>query len=155
MGFRIRGLSAEPFEHLYGLSGAKLAELGVERHVADACPGYPDRVELRDAKPGESLLLLNFEHQPARTPYRASHAIFVLEGARAAYDRIDEVPEALRVRTLSVRAFDARDAMIDAELVAGAELAELVERLFMSPFVAYLHAHYAKRGCYAARIDRA
>lgn len=28
-------------------------------------------------------------------------------------------------------------------------------RFFSNPAVAYLHAHYAKRGCYAARIVRA
>jgi hypothetical protein len=45
--------------------------------------------------------------------------------------------------------------MVDAGLVDGAALDGLIRRFFGNPDVDYLHAHYAKRGCYAARIDRA
>src|SRR6185437_2352964 len=101
-----------------------------------------------------SVLLLNYEHQPAKTPFQASHAIFVREWAGAAYDRTDEIPPAMRTRTLSLRAFDADDFMIDADLVDGREVQTLIARMFAHPKVAYIHAHYAKWGCYAARIDR-
>jgi hypothetical protein len=155
MSFRITGLSPEPFRPLFGLTDEELAKHGAKRYVADAKLGFPDRIEVRDAEPGETLLLVNHIHQPADTPYRASHAIFVREGAAAAYDRIDEIPEVLRVRSISLRAFDANHMMIDADLVDGRALESLIERFFANPDTAYLHAHYAKRGCYAARIDRA
>jgi hypothetical protein len=155
MNFKITGLSAAPFQHLFGLSDQALAELGVERHVADKKPAFPDRIELRDAEIGETLLLLNYIHQPANTPYHASHAIFVLEGATATYDRSNEIPEALRLRTLSLRAFDNSHRMIDADLVEGQQLEGAIARLLSVPDVAYIHSHYAKRGCYAARIERA
>lgn len=155
MTFRITGLSAEPFRHLFGLPDAQLRKHGVMRYVVDKKPGYPDRIEVRDAEPGESVLLLNYTHQPADNPYRASHAIFVLEGARKTYDRVDEVPEVMRARPISLRAFDARDLMVDADVVDGRELEGAIERFFADTRVAYLHAHYAKRGCYAARVDRA
>lgn len=155
MSFRITGLPADPFRPLYGLPDAELARRGVQRCVADRVPGFPDRVELRDAEPGETLLLLNHLHQPADNPYRASHAIFVREGALAAYDRVDAVPQALRVRTLSLRAYDARDLMVDADLAEGGVVEAAIARLLADPRVVYLHAHYAKRGCYAARIVRA
>jgi hypothetical protein len=155
MTFRITGLSPEPFRPLFGLSDHDLAARGARRYIADARPGYPDRIELRDAEPGEAVILVNHEHQGADTPYRSRHAIFVLEGALAAYDRIDEIPEVLRPRTISMRAFDAAHMMIDADLVEGGEVESLIERLLADPKSAYLHAHYAKRGCYAARIDRA
>jgi hypothetical protein len=45
--------------------------------------------------------------------------------------------------------------MVDADLAAGAVLAPVIERFLANPAVEYLHAHYAKRGCYAARIERA
>jgi hypothetical protein len=32
-------------------------------------------------EPGESVLLVNYEHQPAHSPFRSRHAIFVREGA--------------------------------------------------------------------------
>ena len=154
MRFRITGLPAEPFQHLFGLSDADLAAHGASRYVADAKPGFPDRIEVRDAEPGESVLLVNHVHQDADTPYRASHAVFVREGATLPFDRIDEIPEALRSRILSLRAFDAAHMMIDADLVEGDALEGGIDRLLANPEVAYVHAHYAKRGCYAARIER-
>lgn len=154
MSFRIAGLDPAPFRRLYGLSGAALAREGVERHRVDAQPGFPDRVELRDLAIGETALLLNHVHQPADTPYRASHAIFVREGAEEAAVHIDIVPEVMRRRPISLRAFEAVGAMVDADLVDGAQLAPLIGTMLGRPAVAYLHAHYAKRGCYAARIDR-
>ncbi|HEX8215106.1 MAG TPA: DUF1203 domain-containing protein [Allosphingosinicella sp.] len=154
MSFRVVGLDPGSFSHLFGRSDEELSALGVKRYVVDATPGFPDRVELRDLDVGETALLLNFTHQDAQTPYRASHAIFVREGAHTAYDEVDQIPRALGVRTLSVRAFDSEHMMVDAELVDGCDAETLIRKLLGEPQVAYLHAHYAKRGCYAARIDR-
>ena len=154
MSFRITGLSPNPFRHLFGLSDEELAKHRAKRYVADSTPGYPDRIEVRDAEPGETLILLNYVHQPAANPYHASHAIFVREGAETAYDRINEIPDAMRLRQISLRAFDADDLMVDADLVDGREMESVIERFFADPHIAYIQAHYAKRGCYAARIDR-
>jgi hypothetical protein len=59
MSFRITGLAPDAFQPLFGLSEAELAARGVKRYAVDKKPGFPDRVELRDAAPGESVLLLN------------------------------------------------------------------------------------------------
>jgi hypothetical protein len=155
MSFRISGLDPAPFAHLFGLSDEALAAQGAKRYVVDKAPGFPDRVEVRDLEPGETCLLINYVHQPADTPYRASHAVFVREGAECAYETVDTIPEALRVRPLSLRAFDAGHMMVDADLVDGAVAEGLIERLLANPDVAYIQAHYARRGCYAARIARA
>jgi hypothetical protein len=154
MPFRITGLPPEPFQPLFGLSDAELAARGVRRCVADRTPGFPDRIEMRDAEPGETVLLLNHVCQPADTPYRATHAIFVREGARQAFDAVDQVPEVMRVRLLSLRAYDAEGMMLDADVVEGAEVEPVIERLFANPAVSYIHAHNARRGCYSGRIDR-
>lgn len=154
MSFRITGLSPEPFRPLFGLEDEQLAAKAIKRYVADSKPGFPDRIELRDAEPGESVLLLNYTHQPANSPYRASHAIFVLEGAKTRYDRIDAVPEAFRPRTLSLRAFDASGFIVEADLVDGGQVEGSIERLLDNDKVAYIQAHYAKYGCYAGRIER-
>jgi hypothetical protein len=155
MSFRITGLSPDDFRHLYGLSDQELARRGVKRYIADKQPGFPDRIEMRDASVGEKLLLLNHVCQPAETPYRASHAIFVREGAEKAYDRVDQVPEVMRTRLLSLRAYDAQGMMLDADVVDGKDIESVIARFFMSPHMAYIHAHNAKRGCYSGRIDRA
>ncbi|MBV8686027.1 MAG: DUF1203 domain-containing protein [Alphaproteobacteria bacterium] len=154
MSYRVAGLDPAPFRPLYGLGEAALAERGAIRMVADSRPGFPDRIELRDVAVGETVLLVNFVHQPAATPYRASHAIFVREGAEAAAETLGVLPEALAIRPLSLRGFDNRGMMADAALVAPGEAEAAVLRLLERPEVAYLHAHYATRGCYAARIDR-
>lgn len=154
MAFRITGLSSEPFRHLYGLSDQELALHGVKRYIADTQPGFPDRIEMRDASVGEKLLLLNHICQPAETPYRASHAIFVREGAENVYDRVDEVPEVMRSRLLSLRAYDAQGMMLDADVVDGKNIEPVISRLLALPDVEYIHAHNAKRGCYSGRIDR-
>lgn len=153
--FKISGLDASPFAELYGLSDAALAERGVERMTVTAKPGFPCRITLEDAEPGEQVLLFNHEHLAVDTPYRQRHAIFVREGAEAAATFTDEVPQQLAIRPLSVRAYDAAGNMTDADLVDGRELPALIDRLFADPSVAFLHAHNAKRGCFAARIDRA
>ena len=155
MSFRITGLDAAPFRRFYGLADEELQSLGVRRLIADSKPGFPDRIELRDVDEGEALLLLNYLHQPAQTPYRASHAIFVREWAETSYQAQDETPEVLWRRPISLRAFDDKGDMIDADLTSGGELKAPIECLFANPAAAYIHAHYAKRGCYAARIDRA
>ena len=153
-GFAIAGLDPAPFALLYGLSDAELAARNVVRMTADAKPGFPCRVTLADAEPGETLLLLNHEYQPAETPYRGRHAIFVREGAAAAALFVDAVPEQLATRLLSVRAFDGDDMMVDGEVIEGYLLAALIERGFADPALADLHVHNARRGCFAARVDR-
>jgi Protein of unknown function (DUF1203) len=155
MSFRITGLDAAPFRHLYGLSDEELESFGVKRLIADSKPGFPDRIELRDVEQGEALLLLNYLHQPADTPYKASHAIFIREWAETPCRAVDETPEVLWIRPISLRAFDDKGDMIDADLTNGGDLRAPIERLFGNPETAYIHTHYAKRGCYAARIDRA
>jgi hypothetical protein len=154
MTFRITGLDAKPFSHLYGLSDADLARHGAKRYHADESPGFPDRIEMRDAAVGETMLLVNFVHQPAKTPYYASHAIFVREGATETYSAANVVPDVLRRRIISLRGFDADGMLLDADVTDGQHLETVIARLFANPAIAYIHAHNAKQGCYAGRIDR-
>jgi hypothetical protein len=154
MRLRILGLDPEPFRSLFALGDGQLAEHLARRVVADEKPGYPCRVSLEDAEPGETLVLVNYEHLPERTPYRASHAIYVREAAREKYDS-EEVPEAMHRRILSLRAFDASGMLVAADLATGNEIAPLARSLLALPGVAVVHAHHAKQGCFAARIERA
>ena len=155
MAFRITGLSPEPFRHLYGLSEAALAEKGIVRRVVEPDTGFPDRIEMREGRPGEVFLLLNHLCQPADSPYRASHAIYVREGAEETYDEVDKVPEVMRKQLLSLRGFDAEGMIVEADVIQGTEVEGLIDRLFANSDVAYIHAHNAKQGCYSGRIDRA
>jgi len=154
MSFRVIGLSPDPFRPLFAMQETQLNALRARRVIADD-PRLPCRVSMQHAELGEELLLVNFEHQPANTPYRASHAIYVRKVADQAFEAVDTVPEVLASRLLSVRAFDARHAMIDAEICEGVEAAMLFERFLANAHTTYLQVHNARRGCYAARIERA
>ncbi len=153
MNFRFTGISPEPFRHLFALSDEDLAARDMRRMVAGPGDTFPCRVSLTEAAPGERLLLLNHEHQPARSPYRGGGAIFVREAAQRPYDG-PEVPPVVRSRLVSVRAYDARAMMVDAEVVEGREIEPVLERLFAADGAAYIHVHNARRGCFSCRVDR-
>lgn len=155
MSFIVSSLPIAPFAPLFALDDDALAARGMMRVTADARFAFPCRVTLEDAEPGETLILLNHQHQDADTPFRSSHAIYVRQAARSAVTATDELPPALRRRLLSLRGFDAAGLMRDADVVEGAVAEPVIARMLADPRVAYLHAHYARPGCYAARIDRA
>ncbi len=155
MNFQISGLEEGRFQHLFGQAPEELAKYGVERMTVESQPGYPCRVSLRDVNVGETVLLMNYEHLSAASPYRSSHAIFVKEGASGATVGKNQIPEMLRIRLLSVRAFDANEMMVDADVVDGDDLEPIIERMLSIESVDFLHIHNAKRGCFMARADRA
>ncbi|MBW8813897.1 MAG: DUF1203 domain-containing protein [Caulobacterales bacterium] len=156
MSFVVTGLPSEPFQHLFGLSDEALAGLGVVRKTVDAPVGFPCRITLEDAPVGETVLLLNYEHQPAETPYRSRHAIFVREGRHESARYVDEAPPALAARRyISLRAFDGQGNIVGSDVAPGTDLPPAIEKLLALPDTAYIHAHNAGHGCYAARIDRA
>jgi hypothetical protein len=154
MDFRITGLARAAFEPLFALSDEALLARNIRRYVVDG-PGFPCRISLADAPVGERVILVSHTHQPADSPYRAAGPVFVREAARETYDRVGEVPEALRTRLLSLRAYNDADCIRDADVVEGKDVEAVIGRLFGAPETAYLHAHFARFGCYACRIDRA
>jgi hypothetical protein len=155
MSYQLRGLEPALFEDLFALPDAELAARGMRWMRADQPVGFPCRISLEDAPVGEDVLLLPFVHQESRSPYRASGPIFVRRGRRQAAQIVDRMPSYLTLRPLSVRAYDAADEMLDADVVDGAAAAPLIERYLARPDVAYLHVHFARRGCFACRVDRA
>ena len=101
------------------------------------------------------MILTNFIHLPSESPYRSTHAIYVRKAATTAMSYTDSLPQMLRSRLLSVRAFDAKDMLVGADVTEGERLEEAIARFFEDPAVEFLHVHFAKPGCYACRIDRA
>lgn len=155
MGFQIHPLPAERFEHLFGLTDDELAEHKARKMVVDEKPGTPCRVSMADADVGETVVLVNYTHQTAKSPYHASHAVFVREGAETARIGENQVPEVLVSRLISLRSFDRDHMMVDAEAVAGTDLPGAISEAFEDEAVAYIHLHYAKPGCFAASVSRA
>jgi hypothetical protein len=152
MHFRIQGLPVEPFAPLFAIPDWELKKHGAVRVTAEG--PRPCRISLTDAKLGDELILVNYEHHAVDSPYRMRFAVYVRAGEET-FDAVDTVPEQLRTRTLAVRGFDAGGMMTGWELIEGVTLEAAIEKLFANPRTDYLHAHFAAPGCYAARIVRA
>ena len=155
MSFQIESLHPDQFARFFAMNDDDLANHRARKLVVTANPGTPCRVSLQDAEIGETVLLVNYEHQPANSPYRSNHAIFVRQQVPQAQPALGDVPQVLLSRLVSVRLFDHQDMMIDADAVTGTELHAAIVKAFDNPDVSYLHLHYAKPGCYAARVRRA
>jgi hypothetical protein len=154
MTYRIEGLSPGRFDQLIGASEARLEELGARRVVADSPTGFPCRISLEDAAPGASLILLNFASHDVQTPFRTTYAIFVREDADRPACFEDQLPPALRRRTLGLRGFDADGMLRGALLAMPGEADQRIRELFEAPEIATIHAHSAAHGCFLARIER-
>jgi hypothetical protein len=156
MSFRILGLDPEPFHALFDLTDTELLVRGARRYRIEADTGFPCRISLEDAPVGETVILTNHVHLAApQSPYRAAGPIFVRERPVPRFDAVDTVPRQLAKRLLSLRAYDGEAMMVEGLVAEGTALANHVEDLFALPEVAFIHAHFARRGCYAARIERA
>lgn len=152
--FRIRALPMEPFTHLFRLNDEALKTVGVKRMIVDEKPGFPCRVSLEDAEIGEEVLLISFEHHQTNSPYRATGPIFVRQGAVQAFPQINEIPEMLKHRFLSVRAYDDQGNMRNAITADGKSLQNKINLLFKDQKVAYLQVHNANPGCFNCQIER-
>ena len=152
--FRLVGLSADNFEPFFAMNDAELSELGARRVVADEAVGFPCRVSLVDADVGDELLLLPFDHLLTRSPYRACGPVFVRRGARRAVLEAGEIPPYVTRRWMSVRAYDAGDMMIAADVCDGSDVRGVIERFIADPAVSFVHLHNAKRGCFSCRVER-
>ena len=154
MTYRIQGLSPDPFRALSALSDLELASRNARRVTADSPTGYPCRISLTDAAPGEELLLLNHVSHEVAGPFRASHAIYVRKAAEAAACFEDEVPAYLDRRTLGLRGFGADGMLKAGRLALPGEVDAQIRALLEQPEIVEIHAHNAALGCFLARIVR-
>lgn len=155
MSFRLSGLDPVPFAPLFALDDATLAARGMRLVVADSDSGYLCRVSLEDARAGQRLILLPWEHLAGDTPYRASGPIFVRRDAERRVLAPGEVPPCVSKRLISLRAYDATLMLLDAEVREGHEVAHELERMFADAAIACVHLHNARRGCYSCVAHRA
>jgi hypothetical protein len=155
MTYRISGLSPETFRALFGASDEVLAQHGAIRVQATASRGFPCRITLDDAAEGETLLLLNHESHAVATPYRSSYAIYVRENASEPLVLDDATPPVFAGRQIALRAFDAEGMLRGASLALNDDADARIRELFDRPEIAYIHAHNAAHGCFAARVERA
>lgn len=151
MSFRIHPLPLTPFRPLFDMDDEALLATGARRMIADPPHAAPCRVSLRDAEPGERLILASHRHLDAPgSPFRGEGPVFVREAAVEASPGPGEIPDMLARRLLSARAYDADWMMTDADVFEGNEAAARLEAWLADPAVPVVHLHTARRGCFMA-----
>lgn len=155
MTYRTSGLPPEAFAELLTLDDAALAAHGAMRVTATAKPGFPCRITLEDAEVGEELILLHHISHDVATPYRSAYAIYVRVDARDTATYHNALPPVFEGRPIALRGFDGAGMLKGALLALPGQVDEQIRALFARDEIAYIHAHNAAHGCFAARIDRA
>ena len=153
MTYRIAGLDPAQFAPLWEMDEQELAARGARRVRADSDRGFPCRITLDDAGKGEDLMLIHHLHHDVEGPYRSAFAIFLRKDAARAHYR-DDCPPCFGGRTLSLRGFGDDGSLAAARLAAPDEHDAAIRALLADPRIAYINAHNAAAGCFAARIER-
>lgn len=153
MAYQIEGLEPLPYAPLFRMTDDELATHSARRVVATAKPGFPCRVTLEDAEPGETVILFNHVSNDVAGPFRASFAIYVREGADRAVFR-DALPPVFQGRTISLRGLDRGGNLKAAMLATTDDADSKIRTMFDDAGIAVIHAHNAAAGCFAATIVR-
>jgi hypothetical protein len=121
--------------------------------VADEPASFPCRHCLRDAEPGEPMLLASHSPFALPGPYKEVGPIFVHADACARFAGGD-VPLQLRRRLLALRGYDRAQSLVDGVVVEGAALEGGLATLLANADVDWVHVRFARPGCFACRIER-
>ena len=154
MNFKVISLQDTQFSNLFDLDSSELDKIGAIRMTVDEFPGFPCRVSLEDAKIGEEVILLPYQHHKTNSPYQANGPIFVRKVAKTAILNTNEIPKMFNHRLLSLRAFDKNGIMKDASVTEGQNLREQIIQTFENEEINYIHIHNAKPGCYNCVVER-
>ncbi len=152
--FQIKALPEETFAALFSLDDAALQQMGAVRMIADKQPGFPCRISLQDAAPGEEVLLLPYQHHQTASPYQAAGPVYVRKNATTTTPGVNEIPVMLQHRLLSLRAYDQQGMMKNALVTEGNKLSDSLNNLFETAEIRYIHIHNAKAGCYNCVAER-
>ena len=119
---------------------------------------YPCRHCLREASAKTGMLLLSYQAPKPKSVYGHPTAIFMCAGECERFERPDAIPDFVRNRLVSFRAFRSDGMMVyEANAIVEGEGHEAaVRRIFVDrDDVAYINAHTARPGCLLCHIERA
>lgn len=154
MSFQIHPLPRSDFQGAFAMAPEELRAHAIDEKIVDSFPGAPCRISLVDVPAGERVLLMNYEHLPDDSPYRARHAVYVWDKAVEAHPAPGDVPDVITRRVIAVRGFSETHRIVTAEIAEGEAIAPTITAIFENPDVAYIHLHNAKHGCFAAKVTR-
>ncbi|MBG9590186.1 DUF1203 domain-containing protein [Cytobacillus firmus] len=152
--FQIIALQEKEFNNLFLMNEEALKNIGAVKMIANKKPGYPCRVSLKDAEVGEEVILLNYQYHCVNSPYKANGPIFIRKGATTAKLDVNEIPDMLYHRYLSVRGYNTDSMMVEAMVTEGVNLSRNIDKIFDNKEVEYIHILNAKPGCYNCLVKR-
>ena len=152
--FQFVALQDKEFNNLFLMDEEELKNIGAVKMIADEKPGFPCRVSLKDAEIGEEVILLNYQYHFVNSPYKANGPIFIRKGATTAMLDVNEIPDMLHHRYLSVRGYNNDSMMVEARVTEGVNLRENIDEVFDNKVVEYIHILNAKPGCYNCLVNR-
>lgn len=152
--FQFIALKDKEFNNLFLMGEEELKNIGAVKMIADKKPGFPCRVSLKDAEIGDEVISLNYQYHFVNSPYKANGPIFIRKGATTAMLDVNEIPDIIHHRYLSVRGYNIDSMLVDARVTEGVNLRGMIDDVFDNIEVAYIHIHNAKPGCYSCLVKR-
>jgi hypothetical protein len=151
MNFRTQAISQET------LTGVRASGRDVSGHPVEpvvAGGGEPLRCCLRDATPGEDLILFGYEPALPASPYREIGAVFA-HAAPCPGPSADGYPPQWRGRSQVLRAYDKRGWIHPATRVHdGTDPEAAIAAILADPEVDQIHSRNVSYGCYMFAITR-
>lgn len=153
--FTIHAIQQQQLEQVRA-TGTDLAGNTVRVLVNTEPSGTPLRCCLREAGPGETVMLLAWSPFELSGPYTEVGPVFVHAQECGGYLATHEFPAAWRHRDQVVRGYDAAGDMVAAEVATAPHVEEVMLRLLLRDDVVVVHLRNVAAGCYmlAATLDR-
>jgi len=151
MDFRIHAI---PPAALESVRARKLDASGNPVEHVTAEGGEPLRCCLRNARPGEALLLFGYEPPIGKSPYREVGAVFAHAEACGGRETSAGYPSDWRQKPQVLRAYDRRGWIRDAVVHQGTNAEAEIARLLRDPEAVQLHSRNVAYGCFMFVVTR-
>jgi hypothetical protein len=150
--FRIHTLPAEALDNVRA-SGVDALGNHAEHITAEG--GEPLRCCLRNARPGDELLLFGYQPPLPASPYREVGAVLAHAEPCAGPADVTSYPPDWRGRPQVLRAYDGRGWIHDVTTVHdGQDPERVIAELLAEPDVVQIHSRNIAWGCYMFTITR-
>ena len=150
--FQIHAIPAEVFDHVRA-SGVDVSGNPIERLTASG--GEPLRCCLRDAEPGEQVILFGYEPPIPASPYREIGPVFAHAERCQGPINVDSYPSAWLGRPQVLRAYDRKGWIHPTTRVHdGTDPEAVIADMLTDPAVVQIHSRNVAYGCYMFTVTR-
>jgi uncharacterized protein DUF1203 len=150
--FRIHALAPELLERVRA-TGLDASGNPVARVTAQGTE--PLRCCLRNARPGEALILFGHEPPIGASPYREVGAVFACAEPCPGFADPSSYPAAWHGKPQVVRSYDQRGWIHEALVHDGQDPEAAIARLLADPEAVQVHSRNVAYGCFMFRVTRA